>query len=469
MVTEEYIQQTVSKAEESFQDCWDKLISLKDAATVFSFQPALLTTLYQIGAAYQKVCNKERELIGKKSEFDKKQFSEKMQTLARYKAVLNQVFDIGKVLGDAFAWLFYYNERQLLKKHYDHEPIPHLALGIGGRGEYEFFKNSPRFGKYFVLAHSITTFLRQGDVSLIDPKEMKVAAIGELKSKKISETEISVSVNFIGEKLSQEMLPKISEPKGEPIKLSDQFPQQLVERFKRQIKQIQEGFKPKTSERPPEKMEIQLLETGLNELFNGSSIGKWGNIKVDRGLLLVGIKSEKMPLYAQLKGETLMEENSFKQNLETMKEPLFEILDRQLPNNSAIPSWILYPTNGRYVLPFGMKPFVWWPLDAALRKAIIFQKFRVMTIYNPAFLIDELKRNGFDVQFEKDGKMKIIKAIGEKRYEFLGMDYFFGAIRTQFFSDASIVSFIRLAYEKMEAENFKQPTRVNLDFDFFHD
>jgi hypothetical protein len=274
---------------------------------------------------------------------------------------------------------------------------------------------------------------------------------------------------LIGTKLSKEMLPRIPEPKGEPIKLLDQFPPQLVDRFKRQVKEIQEGFKPRISERPSEKIEMHLLETGLKELFNNASIGKWGNIKVDRGLLLVGIKSEVTPLYLQLKGETLIDENSFKQNLESLKEPLDGIFDKQLPNNFMIPSWILYPANGRYTLPFGMKPFVWWPLDATLRNAIIFQKFRVMTLYNPAFLIDELNRHGFDVQFGKDREMKIIKTIGEKRFEFSGMSYFIGAIRTQFFSDSSIVNFVRMAVEKIEAENFKQPTYISLDFDFLHD
>jgi hypothetical protein len=104
-----------------------------------------------------------------------------------------------------------------------------------------------------------------------------------------------------------------------------------------------------------------------------------------------------------------------------------------------------------------------------VRKAIIFQKMRVMTLYNPGFLIDELNRNGFEVQFGQDEKIKIIKKIGEKSFEFAGMDHFIGAVRTQFYADTGIVNFVRMAVEKIEAENFTQPTHISLDLDFLHD
>ena len=61
-----------------------------------------------------------------------------------------------------------------------------------------------------------------------------------------------------------------------------------------------------------------------------------------------------------------------------------------------------------------------------------------------------------------------MKHIGEKRVEFSGMGYFIGAVRTQFLTDASIVNLVRMAVEKIEAENFKQPTHISLDFDFLY-
>jgi hypothetical protein len=470
MITEEHIRKSVSNAEELFQNCWTKLSDMNNAETLFSFQPTLLTALYQIESAYRTICKEERELISKKSSSDQKQFAEQMKTLARYKSVLTQVLDIGKALGDSFAWIFYGNEKELLKKHYDHEFIPHLALGIGGRGEYEFARNTPRFGKYIVLAHSITTFLRLGDVSLIDPIDLKVVAIGELKTQKKSDTEISVNVTFVGAKIPKEMLPKISEPQDEPAnKPSEQFPLELLIRLKKQVKGIQEAFKPPLQNPPPNKIEMRLVETKLKELFDHSSLGKWGSIKADRGLLLVGMRFEEMPLYLQLKKAPLETGESFQQNMEKLKGATAEIFDKSLPQNFILTSWILYPANGRYFHPFGMMPLFFWPLDAAVRKAIIFQKMRVMTLYNPGFLIDELNQNGFDVQFGKDRKMRIVKKIGDKRFELAGMDHFIGAVRTQFYADTDIVSFVRAAVEKIEAEKFKQPTHISLDLDFLHD
>ncbi len=57
---------------------------------------------------------------------------------------------------------------------------------------------------------------------------------------------------------------------------------------------------------------------------------------------------------------------------------------------------------------------------------------------------------------------------GEKRVEFLGMSYFIGAIRTQFFADAGVVNLVKLAIDKIEKEGFKEPTRISLDFDFLY-
>jgi hypothetical protein len=49
------------------------------------------------------------------------------------------------------------------------------------------------------------------------------------------------------------------------------------------------------------------------------------------------------------------------------------------------------------------------------------------------------------------------------------MDHFIGAVRTQFYADTGIVSFVRAAVDKIEAENFTQPTQISLDLDFIHD
>jgi hypothetical protein len=154
MITEEQIRQTVLKAEEIFQDCWAKLSDMNNAEILFSFQPTLLTALYQVEVTYRTICREERKLNSQKTSSNQKQISESMQTLVRYKRVLTQVLDVGKALGDSFAWIFYGNERELLKRHYDHEFIPHLALNTGGQGEFEFARNTPQFGKYIVLMHS---------------------------------------------------------------------------------------------------------------------------------------------------------------------------------------------------------------------------------------------------------------------------------------------------------------------------
>jgi len=151
-----------------------------------------------------------------------------------------------------------------------------------------------------------------------------------------------------------------------------------------------------------------------------------------------------------------------------LKIAMAEIIDKRLPQNFILTSEVLYPSIGRYFHPFGMMPLFFWPLDAKVRKAIIFQQLRVMTLYNPGFLIHELNRNGFDVQFGEDKEMKIVKKIGEKCFEFGGMEHFVGAVRTHFYADTGIVSLLQAVVGKMETENFKEPTHISLDLDFLH-
>src|SRR4051812_19425295 len=124
------IESAISRAEESFQDYWSKLILLrggKDRAELLhalvSFQPTLGLALYRLESQYILVCREARGLLQKKPGANRKWLQSRIRALNGYKHILQETMDVGKSLGDAFAWLFYKNNHELLQKHYDEDPV----------------------------------------------------------------------------------------------------------------------------------------------------------------------------------------------------------------------------------------------------------------------------------------------------------------------------------------------------------
>ena len=326
LINEETVKGVISIAEKSLKDCWSKLTLLQSNTTskkdwfdaFFSFQPDLFKVLVELESFYNEVCEIERDLISKKAIIIKI-FPEQMQKHERYKRVLDGIIDIGKTLGDAFAWIFYQHNRPLLKKHYEHEFIPRLPSRLGGRGEVEFIRNHQVFGRYFVLSHSITTFLREGDY----------------------------------------------------------------------------------------------------------------NINLDR--VLSDAKN---------------------------------IINKSLPDNGLIIGFMPYPAKKRYELQLRMRPLFWWPLSAEVREAIIFKRMVVMTLYNPAFLINDLRKVGFDVEFTKEGSIGISKRYGAGRLILVGVRYLYEMIQAHLFSEDTIIALIQKPIERLEKADIKRKTYVDLDYDF---
>jgi hypothetical protein len=218
-----------------------------------------------------------------------------------YRRILDGTIDVGKVLGDSFAWLFYQKERKLLKEHQKHQRIMRSAVGTGGLGEITFIKRLPKVNHYFVIYHGTTTFLRLGDISMIDTKTLKVAAIGELKSHKLGDTEINITVKLVGPKLMSDLVPPGPKYYGERPTLRKLEPAQ-IERLNRQITAIENSFKPietNTIGTGPE-LRVDWNIAKLGALYRSSNARKFTYVKADRGLLLAGLKLPRSTLWTTL-------------------------------------------------------------------------------------------------------------------------------------------------------------------------
>ncbi len=474
LINPENVKRVISSAEKSLKGCWANLMLLQNQEAskkeqfeaLISFQPELLSTLVELESYYNEVCEMERELTAKKA-FAQSIFKNEMERIARYKRLLDGIIDIGKSLGDAFAWLFYLNNRALLKRHYKHQFVPRLPTRIGGNGEVEFIRNHPVFGRYFVLSHSITTFLREGDVSLIDPGCRQVAAIGELKTEKKSETELTTSIYFSGgRKFPKNMLPKIS---GKPQTRQDSkstWDANFAGRLKKQVGRMKKFFEKSKSVTMPEKLKMSLASAKLERLFNKSSADDWGHVQVGRGLLLIGIRYEDCSWADQVTKGTPNEGTVYKRNLDRITLQAREIVDKNLPDNGIIIGSMFYPGEGRYELGLKMQPLFWWHLSVEVREAIIFKRMAIMTLYNPAFLIKALREAGFDVQFKKGNGLHVSKKYGAGHLHIVGMSYLYELVQTHLFSEETIVTMLKKAVEKIEKAQIKQTTYVDLDFDF---
>lgn len=151
MLTHKDLNAAISEAEHSFRSCWQKLLLLstqgndksKLAEAVFSFQPTLGTALYKLEVLYNTACKEARELVSRKSALNQAWFRGRLRALDGHKRLICYTIDVGKALGDSFAWLFDRNERELLRRHHAHASTPHLPTGVGGRGNLSLLGEAP--------------------------------------------------------------------------------------------------------------------------------------------------------------------------------------------------------------------------------------------------------------------------------------------------------------------------------------
>jgi hypothetical protein len=192
------VRKAIDRAESNFRSCWKMLVGLKDrppnvTPRLREFQPTLAESLYELEETYRKVVEYRDWLIGRKRGRADVWTIKRLRLLDRYRTALEETMAIGKSIGDAFAWLFYHNSPDILRKHVQRPGTRHFPTGVGGRGEVEFIRHARAEG-HLLLHHSITTFLRVGDVSFVDPRTWSVTGLGELKSHTSRPGEVNISL-----------------------------------------------------------------------------------------------------------------------------------------------------------------------------------------------------------------------------------------------------------------------------------
>ncbi len=383
------------KCDKAFETCWSTLVKLKNikkadndlAAELISFQVTLAEPLYAIGQLSNKIAAIKREFVGNKGKYKPRWFRKKMKCLADYREGIKHVTNIGKGLGDAFAYFFYRNDLELLEKQFFRERIDSTMPETGAKGELHFLKNIRHLDRQLAIYHGITNILRYGDFSFYDLKKHHIAEIGELKTKKLDGNKCELYLTAISTRTTTEQLPTATQqlPK---------LDQSMQAKLDRQVDAIVKML-------TPEKNQINLNAQGsgtfyidqLEKLFASARTSQYILSQVSAGLLYVGVRLPKATLYTRIFNRRI--EKLLKELPDRTIEEVKKLIKEGSINNSIILGNLLYYDGYVDKNRPGTAPLFWYPLSDSLLKSLYFNYFIVMTIYNPAYFIDGLKDAGF--------------------------------------------------------------------------
>lgn len=417
------IMQVIGKAEVELKTCFNYLMDFKhgefsSADVILDFQPRLANCLYTVMQEYQKLCQNERIHISKKSIYTREEFSLIMSSLAKCKNALKQVIEIGKAMGDGFAWFFYRNNFDELDKQMEHKGTGLFPAGIGGRGEVQFIKHNQNIDGLFTLYHSITNMLKIGDFSLCTI-DGGVHGIGELKSKQ-NDQKLIVKA-YISSKVDIDIRSQESNS-DEPFDF---------ERLKRQLKQqdslLQKGIK---SDRKAELMGDYQYDLIEEALINDKKI----SISRDKSMFVYcNVKDLKLA--------DLLLNDEYKQNEEHgVKVDAIQSAAEEIINNDFKYNGFQICEVDMRMMPF-RKPIIWWDLEDYIIEMIIFKRLQIVTITNIGAFYDLLEKHGYVIQ--KSGKSEttfdIYKKVNNGKASFENQAMFSDLIYHDFMKMSTVV------------------------------
>lgn len=208
---------------------------------VIGFQMRLYKAIADLEQVYRQIKREEKRLIREKARFKPHWFSKRMAQLAAYTRHVREGLTLGRAIGDGFAWFFYERDPQLIDEHLKLQPQLLFPPDLGAAGERVILERVRSIDGKMLIYHGVTSFLRIGDISLVDLKTMRVSCIGELKTSRIDPNRIKISVSMVaGER---EQLPKFPTPESsKQNKLSTPLSSAMQARLTRQKKVMEESI-----------------------------------------------------------------------------------------------------------------------------------------------------------------------------------------------------------------------------------
>jgi hypothetical protein len=485
MSTKQRVKAAVEKAGVAFEACWATLMLMREPRkpsssepssepkkmneALFSFQPLLAKAIHTLDNLHLQIKRHERDAISKKKTIWARTFAARLKLLAFYDKVVVETLGIGKTLGDAFAWFFYMDDKELLAKHLQHEFVKHTPGGPGGRGELAFIQNLQVSNGHLALYHGNTTILRIGDVSFVDLETFQVTGLGEIKSCEVEPNVIHGRLEIFGPTAKINSIyagPPAAEEHHNSGKELPEPSQRMKDRFQRQRETMALAFKPKDQKQgAPIAIETLSTRDSFVELCKSLETVSAACQKCGDGLLLLAVRpssteSFSSRMFAAVKGREKWDLGDFEKHALT-------VLDHsQDPKNS----WnSLEISEFTPAFQLGTVPFCWWQIDSTVIKRVIFQDIIIVTIYNPAFLVKKLQAAGFDVRRTgKRDEFTASKRSGSGTLMVPECEYFIRLITNHFMSEDGVLRLFTSTEERIVQDRLKHNTKVEMLIDLRH-
>ena len=454
----------LADVEASYLTCWDILETLKDVPDkrLLDFQPILCDVMLRLARANARINQERRELLRRQKTVSKAWFKKRQKALSEYQNIITHSVWIGKVLGDAFAWFFYQNERKLLSEHIKHDEQKHLPIGLGGDGELEFIKGVKEIDGHLVLYHGTTNLLRIGDFSLIDLTSLQVVAIGELKTGKPEGDQVTIRAILVGSSTDVKVLQPQED--GQPLETFGSPTPEAEQRLQRQVELMSKSLATKsvkTDEALYEAKE-QLYVNELAILLKEAGVGRFTCRHAGGGLVLVAYRSRKSSLYNKVSRSVKISPDGFIGEFSQLAVKTCCASNY----NSLIIGSLMYSQDSSPALLPGTIPAFWWDVGLPLIKQMVFQEVMVLTIFNPAILLAALEAKGFKViTFDAPNNFVIELEENDKKYTLTHFEYFVNLIRFALFKEGHIEELVSNLVRDIKAKQLQPQTRVELHFE----
>ena len=379
-------------------------------------------------------------------------------SIGGYQAVIRDTIEMGRCLGDAFAWLMLCKERAILDKHLERKRVVNFPTGIGGFGELTFIKNVNSLDNHFSLYHSITNILRIGDVSLIKLDDMSLTAIGEIKTlRKNEDTKtLEMQLYMVGPALNNFI--KATKSKR-PAKESAVLPAGMQDRLKRQMRGMCDAFKAGSPPKASLMVENKTQFGELSKVILGCKPMKPVYRKMSDGLLLVAVRDKSRSL-----SDFFLNETDFSKSLTGVSDAALDILDASSQDNSVYLGNVLYNKDNSAAVCPGMRPVFWWPVDIEALRMLYFHEVVVVTAFNPVHIMNKLQSLGYEVEHDNRRKpnLRARKRHKDGWINLMNLDYYLLLVSSLHFSEEAIVEMIKRTAEEAEKAGLGPNTRVDI-------
>jgi hypothetical protein len=262
-----------------------------------AFQPTLASAIFRLDELYRRIRREEKATIADKAQIESERFATQMREFDGFRVALKSALEVGRSIGDAFAWFFYRKSQHRIAQHLQHPVIPHTPPGIGGQAELAFL-NHLRYAGCIVIYHGITSFLRIGDVSFLDIRSGEVIGLGELKARKVTPGEAAVTLYMMGTDRKRIPFSKVPIAPAPPQLQLPESRKDFAERLERQIAEMRGALELCQDNPPPGVPEAFSKPNDLYDGYHAGSLKTLGDSldtkevayeQVGSGLLLVGL------------------------------------------------------------------------------------------------------------------------------------------------------------------------------------